>query len=127
MIAPVHHSSLHVRSTDGLSVRTTRVVGWGGMIAAVALPVVVWSDAIAIVASDFAWDLDYLLTGWLGYGLIAAAVLFMLPVVLSIGRDPAGRFYPRSRNALVGWSVSLYVLGLGIAAQVAQIATGWSG
>jgi hypothetical protein len=62
--------------------------------------------------------------GWLGYAMIAASVLIMLPVVLSIGHTPANRFYPRSRNALIGWSGSLYVMGMAIAAQVGQIATG---
>jgi hypothetical protein len=98
-------------------------VGWTGLTAALALPAIVWRRPIEMVAADFAWDIDYLL-GWVGYALIAAAVLFMLPVVISIGRTPASRFYPRSRNALIGWSVSLYVMGCAIAAQVATIAQG---
>jgi hypothetical protein len=109
-----------MRRPDGLSVRTARLVGWAGLIAAIAVPAIVWREAIGMVAEDFAWEWDYLL-GWVGYALLVAAVLFMLPVVISIGRHPASRFYPRSRNALIGWSVSLYVMGAAIAVQVATI------
>ena len=115
-----------MRRPDGLSLRTARLTGWIGLLLAVALPAIVWRRPIEMVASDFTWQVDYML-GWVGYALIAAAVLFMLPVVISIGRTPASRFYPRSRNALVGWSVSLYVMGLAIAAQVATIADGVGG
>lgn len=119
----MQHAPAHLRRPDGLSVRTARLTGWTGLILAVALPAVLWRRPIAMVADDFAWQYDYFL-GWVGYTLIAAAVLFMLPVVISIGRNPASRFYPRSRNALIGWSVSLYVLGCAIATQVATIAGG---
>jgi hypothetical protein len=121
----MQNASPHLRHA-GLPVRTARLIGWTGVVAAVALPAVVWRHAIELVATDFRWELDYLLMGWLGYALMAAAVLIMLPVVLSIGHSPESRLYPRSRNALLGWSVSLYVLGAGIAVQVAQIATGLS-
>jgi hypothetical protein len=124
MIAPVQPAPTHLRTADGLPVRTARIVGWTGLLAALALPAIVWRRAIDLVATDFTWDLDYLVMGWLGYGLIVASVLFMIPVVLSIGHTPASRLYPRNRNAYVGWSVSLYVLGMAIAAQVGQIATG---
>ena len=119
----MQHAPAHLSRPDGLSLRTARLTGWGGLIGAVALPAVLWRRPIEMVASDFAWDFDYLL-GWVGYALIVTAVLFMLPVVMSIGRTPASRFYPRSRNALIGWSVSLYVMGCAIAVQVATIAQG---
>jgi hypothetical protein len=120
----VQHAPAHLSRTGGLPVRTARLFGWGGLIAAAALPALLWRRPIALIASGFEWSLDYLVMGWLGYGLIALSVLIMLPVVLSIGHTPASRLYPRSRNALIGWSVSLYVMGAAIAAQVAQIATG---
>ena len=119
----MQHAPAHLRRPDGLSVRTARLTGWVGLVLAVAVPAVLWRRPIGMVAEDFVWDFNYML-GWVGYALIAAAVLFMLPVVVSIGRSPASRFYPRSRHALIGWSVSLYVLGCAIAAQVATIASG---
>ncbi|MFL5856068.1 MAG: hypothetical protein ACJ77L_04880, partial [Solirubrobacteraceae bacterium] len=77
--------------------------------------------AIGIIASDFRIESGYLLTGWSGYGLIAAGLVFMVPVVVSIGRSPASRLYPRSRNAYAGWGITLYLLGCALATQVAQI------
>jgi hypothetical protein len=107
--------------------RTAQLVGLGGFLAAAALPFVLWHRAIAMIASDFRLDPNYLLTGWLGYGLIGAGLGFLVPVLLSIGRHPESRLYPRSRNALLGWGVSCYLLGMAVAVQVATIARGLSG
>jgi hypothetical protein len=76
------------------------------------------------VASDFRFELEYLVTGWTGYGLMALGLLFLVPVVVSIGRSPESRLYPRSRNAYVAWGLTLYLLGILLASQVAQIARG---
>ena len=48
---------------------------------------------------------------------------FLLPVALSAGRHPDSRLYPRSRNAYMGWGVSLYLLGLA-PASIAAAAVG---
>ena len=103
-----------------LSRRNARLVGLGGFLVAAALPPILWHRAIGAVASDFRLDLDYL-SGWTGYVLIVLGLLFFLPVVVSIGRTPASRLYPRSRNAYVAWGISLYILGLAIASQVAAV------
>jgi hypothetical protein len=126
MIPAVQHASpqLRPRPHDGISRRTARLLGWGGLTAAAALPALVWRRAIAAVATDFSWDLSYLVTGWTGYVMIAAGLLFMLPVVISIGLSPASRFYPRSRNAYMGWGITLYLLGCAVSSQVAEIAAG---
>jgi hypothetical protein len=94
-------------------------VGLVGFACAAALPVLLWHRAIAIVASDFRLDAEYLLTGWLGYALIAGGLLMLLPVVWSAGLRPGSRLYPRSRNAFMGWGVSLYIMGFAVATQVA--------
>ena len=107
--------------------RNARLVGLAGFLGAAALPVVLWHRAIALVASDFRIEVHYLVTGWLGYGLIAIGLLFLVPVLFSIGRTPQSRLYPRSRNALLGWGVSCYLLGIALAVQVAAIANGVSG
>lgn len=99
-------------------------MGLAGFLAAAALPVILWHRAIAAIAEDFRLEFDYLVTGWLAYGLIAAGLLFLVPVLLSVGRHPESRLYPRSRNAWAGWGVSCYVLGIALATQVAQIAAG---
>jgi hypothetical protein len=102
------------------SPRERQLVGLIGFACAAALPVLLWHRAIGIVASDFRLEADYLVTGWIGYGLIAAGLLLMLPVVWSAGRSPTSRLYPRARRVWMGWGVSLYLLGLPVAAQVAS-------
>jgi hypothetical protein len=94
-------------------------VGLVGFACAAALPVLLWRRSIAVVASDFRLELDYLLTGWLGYGLIAGGLLLLVPVVWSAGLRPGSRLYPRFRNVYMGWGVSLYIMGFAVAAQVA--------
>ena len=42
--------------------------------------------------------LDYLVMGWTGYGLIAAGLAFMLPVVISIGRHQKTPLPPHPRH-----------------------------
>lgn len=104
-----------------LSRQRARALGTLGFLAACALPFVLWHRAIALVATDFRLEVDYLVTGWTGYGLIALGLAFMLPVVISIGRRPTSRLYPRARNAYAAWGLALYVLGIALASQVAQV------
>jgi hypothetical protein len=109
-------------SRDALDRRRARTAGFAGFAAAALLPIVLWHKAIAIIATDFRLDLEYLLTGWTAYALILGGLLFGIPVVLSIGRRPESRLYPPSRQAYAGWAITLYLLGMLLASQVAQIA-----
>jgi hypothetical protein len=105
-----------------LSRRQARLVGLGGFLGAAALPVILWHRAFSIIASDFRLETEYLVTGWTGYTLIGLGLVFMAPVVWSIGRRPESRLYPRSRNAYAAWGVCLYLLGIVLASQVAAVA-----
>ena len=107
-----------------LSRRAARIVGWAGFALAVALPLILWRGVIGAVASDFRFEAGYLVTGWTAWALIAVGLLFFVPVVVSIGRRPGSRLYPRSRNAYVGWGLSLYLLGTILASQVAAVTRG---
>ena len=98
--------------------RTARLTGVVGFAFALALPIALWHNAIGEMADDFHLDVGYLVTGWMGYGLIALGLVLMVPVVLSIGRNPDSRLYPRARNALIGWGTSLYILGAALASIV---------
>jgi hypothetical protein len=100
-----------------------RLAGLAGFAAAAALPVALWHRAIELVAGEFRLELGYLVTGWTGWALIGIGLLFMVPVVATIGGNPGGRFYPRNRNAYLGWGVSLYLMGAALASQVAAVAT----
>jgi hypothetical protein len=88
------------------------------------MPVILWHRARGLIAADFRFELEYLVTGWTAYVLIGLGLLFFIPVVVSIGRRPDSRLYPRSRGAYLGWGVSLYTLGIMLATQVAVIAEG---
>jgi hypothetical protein len=77
-----------------------------------------------MIAEEFRLEFEYLVTGWTAYTLIGLGLLFFVPVVVSIGRRPESRLCPRNRGAYVGWGVSLYTLGIMLAAQVAVIAEG---
>ena len=101
--------------------RQARRVGALGFAAAVALPVVLWHRIIGVIAEEFRFDLNYLLTGWMPWFLIALGIAFFVPVAWSAGRDPVSRWYPRARNAYAGWGITLYLLGCALATQVAQI------
>jgi hypothetical protein len=93
------------------------------LVAAVALPVVLWRHVIVDIAAVYRFDIGYFV-GWAPWALMAAGILFFIPVAWSEGRDPEGRFYPKARNAYLGWSVTLYLLGFMIAWQVARIHDG---
>jgi len=88
------------------------------------MPVVLWHRPMSMIAEEFRLEFEYLVTGWTAYALIGLGLLFFVPVVLSIGRRPDSRLYPRSRGAYIGWGVSLYTLGIMLATQVAVIAEG---
>ena len=88
---------------------------------ALVLPVLLFGDVVAGIASEFRLDAHYLLSEWSPWVLIAVGLAFCLPVVWSAGADPESRWYPRARNAYAGWGITLYLLGLALGTQVAQI------
>ena len=104
-----------------LSRRKARWVGFLGFLLAAALPPLLWHRSIEAIASDFRFEVEYLVTGWTAYALIGLGLLFFVPVLVSIGRSPESRLYPRGRNAYAGWAISLYLLGLILASQVAAV------
>jgi hypothetical protein len=87
---------------------------------ATALPGLLWWDVMVDIAAAYRPQIDYFV-GWTPWLLMLAGVLFFIPVALSEGRDPEGRFYPRARNAYYAWGSSLYVLGFLLATQVARL------
>ena len=108
-----------------MSTRAERSLGLAGLIAAAAIPVVLFHDLLSDVASTFEPSLNWLLTGASGFALIFAGVIAVTPVVISIGRTPDSRLYPRSRGSLAGWGVSLYLMGAMLLIQIGAIADTW--
>jgi hypothetical protein len=101
--------------------RRARLLGLCGFLIAATLPWVLFWRVVADIAHEFRVDLHYLLSEWTPWALIVAGLLFLLPVVWSVGRDPDSRWYPRGRNAYAGWGITLYLLGVLLAAQVASL------
>jgi hypothetical protein len=101
--------------------RQARVIGAVGFAIALTLPVILFRRVVEILmAADPAWELHYL-SGWTPWVLLAAGLLFLLPVAWSAGLNPDSRWFPRSRGAYLGWGVSLYLLGFLLAWQVAAV------
>jgi hypothetical protein len=105
--------------------RGERVLALLGLIAAGAVPALVYHELLGQVWHNFTLDVGYIAFGASGFALIGLGLLASLPVVLSIGRDPDSRLYPRSRGALAGWGVSLYLLGIMLVIQIGAIAANW--
>ncbi|MEA2390498.1 MAG: hypothetical protein QOK31_607 [Solirubrobacteraceae bacterium] len=99
-----------------------RLMGVVVFILVAALPWVLWHRVLGEITSEFRLDLGYVVSELSPWLLIAGGTLFLLPVVWSAGRDPESRFYPRARGAYLGWGVTLYLLGMGLAGMVAQLA-----
>jgi hypothetical protein len=103
--------------------RRAQVIGFALLLLATALPILLWHDVIADIARAFRPTPRYFL-GWAPWALLAGGVAFFAPVAWSIGRRPDSRRYPRARNAYLGWALTLYLLGLALATQVANIHDG---
>ena len=100
--------------------RQSRWVGAIGFVVALTIPVVLFHDVVSILAQEPKFELRYA-TGWTPWVLLAAGLLFLLPVAWSAGMDPESRWFPRARAAYAGWGVSLYLLGFLLAWQVASV------
>jgi hypothetical protein len=105
---------------DELRARQARRVGAVGLAGAILLPAALWWDVVVDIGASYRFELHYFL-GWTPWALMLGGVLFYIPVAISEGRDPEGRFYPRARNAYLAWGLSLYVLGFLLATQVARL------
>jgi hypothetical protein len=106
---------------DELARRRARRVGAVGVLAAALLPVVLFHNVIGQIASGFRMDLNYLVTGWSPWVLMALGLLCAVPIAIEEVRNRDGRFYRPGTGAWAGWGVTLYLLGFALATQVSQI------
>lgn len=102
--------------------RRARRTGALGFVTAAALPVLLWRDVIAAIASEFHLEVRYLVAGWAPWFLMAAGLVCLLVAGALDWRNRDRRFYGPTGGAWAGWGVSLYLLGFALATQVAQIA-----
>ena len=107
---------------DEAARRRSRRVGAVGFLLAAALPVVLWHDLVAEIASAYELEWTYLVSGWTPWVLMALGLLCFVPVAIADLRHRDSRFHPPATAAWSGWGVTLYLLGFALATQVAQIA-----
>jgi hypothetical protein len=96
-----------------------------GFAGALALPLILWHHTIGQIASGFRLEFGYL-AGWTPWVLMSLGLACFVPILLEELRDPERRFYGSPKMAWFGWSTTLYLLGFGLATQVAQITDGLS-
>jgi hypothetical protein len=102
--------------------RRARRTGAVGFVAAAALPVLLWRDVVAAIASEFHLEVRYLVAGWSPWVLMALGLLCLAIGGVLDWRNRDRRFYGPTGAAWAGWGLSLYLLGFALATQVAQIA-----
>jgi hypothetical protein len=102
--------------------RRARRTGAAGFAGALALPILLWHRTVAAIASEFHLEVRYLITGWAPWALMALGLLCLAIAGFVDWRTRDRRFYRPGSAAWVGWGISLYLLGFGLATQVAQIA-----
>ncbi len=86
-----------------------------------AAPLMVWHGVIGATLSSFHLNLAYLAGELSPWVLLAAGILFLVPVAVSAGRTPESRLYPRARRAYVVWGTVAYLLGLVLSVQVSTL------
>ena len=110
---------------DRLRRRRTLRIGGALVLAAAALPALLWHDTIAAIAAAFRLEPRYFVMGWTPWVLMALGLACFIPIAIEALRDPERRFVRRGTGAWYGWGVSLYLLGFVLATQVQQIAELW--
>ena len=111
-------------SKQRLAPGRAKAFGVLAFLAAVSLPIALWHDSVAALAAGYSPTLGYFVAAWTPFCLIGLGLVLLVPVVYSIGLSSYARSYPRHRNVYAGWGITLYLLGLGLATQVAWIAHG---
>jgi hypothetical protein len=106
--------------------RRARGTGAVGFLGALTLPIVLWHRVVADLAAAFTLDARYLIGGWSPWILMAFGLGCVATAGIIDWRQRDRRFYGRSGAAWAAWGVSLYLLGFGLATQVAQIAGGFA-
>jgi hypothetical protein len=110
------------RQREETARRRARATGAAGFVGASALPILLWHHTISGIASEFHLDARYLIAGWAPWALMALGLLCLAVAGIVDWRTRDRRFYRPGSGALVGWGLSLYLLGFALATQVAQIA-----
>ena len=89
-----------------------------------AAPYILFRQNLMDAATDFRWELIYLVSGWGPFFLMTVGALWFIPVVLSMHRTGYSRLYlrPVTRHACLAWGLVTYLLGFLLGIQTSQIA-----
>jgi hypothetical protein len=89
-----------------------------------AAPFYVFQQVIRDAATDFRVEFNYLVSGWTPWLLVVVGSVCFVPVVVSIGRSAYSRWSlpPGIRTAYEIWGATLYLLGVLLLTQTAQVA-----
>ena len=72
------------------------------VVAAVAVPAVLWHDTITAIASAFRLEVSYLVMGWTPWVLMALGLACFIPVAVETVRDPRAALRAARHRRLVG-------------------------
>jgi hypothetical protein len=97
------------------------LLAFGWLVGLTVFPVVVWHRVLGDIMGSFHWSFSYAVGELSPWFLLLAGVVFLLPVAVSAGRHPESRLYPRARKAYIGWGTVLYLLGMILVVQMAQV------
>jgi hypothetical protein len=88
-----------------------------------AAPFLVFQHVVSDAATNFRVEFNYLVSGWVPWLLVVVGALCFVPVVFSIGRGAYSRFSlnPGIRTAYEIWGATLYLLGVLLLTQTAQV------
>jgi hypothetical protein len=98
-----------------------RAVSFGWLVVLVIAPLALWHRVLGSILGSFHWSLTYLVGELSPWVLLVAGVGFLVPVAVSTGRSPESRLYPRARRAYIAWGTVVYLLGLILAVEVAEV------
>jgi hypothetical protein len=90
-----------------------------------AAPFFVFQQVVRDAATNFRVEFNYLVSGWVPWLLVVVGMLCFIPVVVSIGRSAYSRWSlpPGIRTAYEIWGATLYLLGVLLLTQTAQVAS----
>jgi hypothetical protein len=97
------------------------VLAFGWLFAMTLAPLAIWHSMLADVLGSFHWSLTYVLSELSPWFLLLAGIAFLVPVAVSAGRNPDSRLYPRARRAYIAWGTVVYLMGLLLAIEVAEV------
>jgi hypothetical protein len=91
------------------------------LLALAIAPFAIWHSMVGDIIASFHWSLTYLFSELSPWLLFLAAIAFLVPVAASVGRDPESKLYPRARRAYIAWGTVVYLMGVVLAVQLAEV------